>query len=187
MDRFEGVPNDIIIKIATDMPLSDISSWSQTSHRFNSVIGSNDNFWIQRLWRDFQIDYYDLRLTNIEPKIFYMLYDDSDLSAYTVLFDDDLNPLVPEYLIDTVIDRVRVRLESLMSGELYMDIMILNNLNDRDLIASGFISPRISLILQNDIFWFRRIIHRNPNINMDTLRNNREGRSWRDYYFQEFS
>jgi hypothetical protein len=187
MDSFAGVPNDIIIKIAFDMPLSDISSWSQTSRRFNDVIANNDNFWIQRLWRDYGIDYYDLRLANIEPKIFYILYTERDLNAYIVLFDNDLNSLVPENVIDNVINRIRDRLDNMMTGELQMDIMILNNLNDRELVSAGFISPNIGRILQNDIFWFRRILQKYPNMDMDILRDNRRNRTWYEYYFQDFS
>lgn len=53
-DPFSKLPKDLIIIIASNMRLTDISNFCLTSKQFNQLICNNENFWIQKVKLDFK-------------------------------------------------------------------------------------------------------------------------------------
>ncbi len=51
----EDLPNEIIYNIALDMNLKDILNSCLTSKKFYNIICDNENFWVTKLKRDFNI------------------------------------------------------------------------------------------------------------------------------------
>lgn len=51
--NFESLPKDVIVAIALNMNISDISGLCQTSKFFNDAICNNNSFWVSKLRQDY--------------------------------------------------------------------------------------------------------------------------------------
>ena len=72
----EKLPKDILIKTALEFNMPDIISFCKASSYFNSIVCENNIFWINKLKKDFDVDYlkdYHIKVSNkINPKFYYL-------------------------------------------------------------------------------------------------------------------
>ena len=77
-DKFSGLPQEVIRKIALNMSTHDIAATCRSSKRFNAVICDNESFWREMVRVDFR--QFELRKsTDYTWKYFYMILDGSTL------------------------------------------------------------------------------------------------------------
>ena len=57
MSRFQNLPKDITVKTALGLDLSEVLNLCKTSRDFNNKICQNPNFWTQRLYQDYGMEY----------------------------------------------------------------------------------------------------------------------------------
>jgi len=69
---FRKLPKDILFKTALELDLSDILSLCETDEKINDKLCIDDNpyFWIEKLQKDFYVDYNNLQ-TILDPKKLY--------------------------------------------------------------------------------------------------------------------
>ena len=70
VNYFAKLPKDIIIYIALLLEKPDIISYCKTSKKFDDTICQNKQFWVQKLERDFGVDYYKTKKL-ITSQIYY--------------------------------------------------------------------------------------------------------------------
>ena len=58
INYFAKLPKDIIIYIALLLDKPDIMSYCNISEKFNNAVCQNKQFWVKKLKRDFNTDYY---------------------------------------------------------------------------------------------------------------------------------
>lgn len=104
-DPFSKLPKDLIIIIASNMRLIDISKFCLTSKQFNQLICNNENFWFQKIKLDFKKakpkpdnltwkTYYRELTGLVENTLAFLQLDDDVLAA--------IRNLPPEEQIDAV-------------------------------------------------------------------------------------
>ena len=69
MNPFDKLPNDIILYIALDMDIPEVFNYCRLSKRFNGLVCNSQNFWTQRLQRDFKIFHVPV---SHSPKSYYL-------------------------------------------------------------------------------------------------------------------
>jgi len=84
VNRFDNVPNDVVVYMALNYDLATITAFCQTSSRFNMLVCQNNNFWLQKLEKDFGLNRVDVEnhrdndyLTNPTPRRYYLYIDRS--------------------------------------------------------------------------------------------------------------
>ena len=75
--------------------------------------------------------------------------------------------------------------KKLLTGLKNLDLMILANLNDKDLLSVCNTSKREDEICGDENFWRKRIEVKFPNVGLDVLKQYKGNRSWADYYVHD--
>jgi len=82
LNRFDNVPNDVIIYMALNYDLATVTAFCQTSSKFNQLVCQNNNFWLGKLEKDFGLTRDDMEnhrdneyLTNPTPRRYYLYID----------------------------------------------------------------------------------------------------------------
>ena len=70
VNYFTKLPKDIIIYIALLLEKPDIISYCNISKKFDDTVCQNKQFWVQKLQRDFGIDYYKTNKL-VSPRVYY--------------------------------------------------------------------------------------------------------------------
>ena len=73
----------------------------------------------------------------------------------------------------------------MLTGIKDLDYKILNQLEDRDLVNICQVNKEADSICQDETFWLNRIVTRFPKVPSEIFIENRNGRSWADYYIKD--
>ena len=75
--------------------------------------------------------------------------------------------------------------KKLLTGLKNLDLMILANLNDKDLVSVCNTSKRADEICSDEHFWRKRIEVKFPNVGTDVFKKYKGNRTWADYYVHD--
>ena len=67
----------------------------------------------------------------------------------------------------------------------FVDKMILNKLDDRDLINMCQVNKKANKICNDQTFWMNRVFLKYPDVPEDVLRKNKKDRTWSEYYIKD--
>lgn len=86
VNQFDKLPKDVIVFMALNYDLVAITAFCQTNSRFNQLVCQNNNFWLQKLQKDFGLGQDNINnhrnnakltnpLTNPTPRTYYLYID----------------------------------------------------------------------------------------------------------------
>ena len=119
MDRFSDLSNDVLIFMALNMDMTEILSLCKSSSRFNLGICRNPTFWIQKLKKDYNINFNEVKSIVSDPKQFYQALKDEPDFLYEEamklgLSDDTIGVIVEQMML-----KHRKYRDAMLKGEQY--------------------------------------------------------------------
>ena len=87
--NISDLPRDIIVYMALTMDIPEILSLCETSQKFNNIVCENKNFWISKLYKDYQIEYTDIKSVLSDPKTLYQLLISEPDELYYIIENSD--------------------------------------------------------------------------------------------------
>jgi len=176
----EKLPKDILIEIALDLDLQSILGYCLSSKYINEKVCENKNFWVNKLYKDFNIDHresklsakkYYLELNNLLKKydldalLSYGLKNDrNDLIKIAInknanLTDFNFNDFQKIKLLDEKLIDILFNEKAKATKNIFGFYNLLKNIDDKDkkfqilYYLFDFILPKTSKIITEDYFW----------------------------------